>query len=466
MAPSLPRYVLIKFYDMKVTVFGYDEEYEGVRGSVILDGGGMYSPAAKIEVEPAESNSKYVHLRFCHNNKYLARRDSKDGFVVADSDKPEEDTSKPSCTLFEPVEADGDGNMHLIHVQTGWHAQYNGLARMCVVQFVPDDQGWDKFGFVDADSIVKLPEHVAFKGDNGKYLQAHWQDDLPYLQFSSDDPYDLASGFRVELRPDGFVRIKSDYFGKFWRLSPNWIWADESRDWSSDRLDDAFWPIRIDKDTIAFRNGENGNYCTRLRDVDWKLECLNAAVPTITSGTRMSVLELVQERKIDSVKYRMDEARIFDMMPYVGGSTITYNKGEDEMSVEVELGYETEKSTCFNRSVSVSAGVTTTIEAGVPEIFDMSIEISYSITGTLEWGETKTERPSLSAKGVVRVPPRSRNVVHYVGTKGKCNIPFSYTQQDKSSTDGKIVYSTLNDGIFTGVNCFNFQFIVEKSTPI
>lgn len=211
---------------------------------------------------------------------------------------------------------------------------------------------------------------------------------LPYLQFSSDDPYDLASGFSIEPRADGYVRIKSDYFGKYWRLSPNWIWADESRPWSGDRLDDAFWTTRITDVTVAFRSAANGNYLRGL-SVDWKDDCLNAAVPTITLDTRMAVQELVMEREVYDVLYRMECARIYDAVPYVGGSTEVYNYDDNEAGMEVELGYEDFKSTCFSRSVTVSAGVEGTIKAGVPGIVDLEVKISYSISGTFEWGETE-----------------------------------------------------------------------------
>lgn len=72
----------------------------------------------------------------------------------------------------------------------------------------------------------------------------------------------------------------------------------------------------------------------------------------------------------------------------------------------------------------------------------------------------------VSAKGVVRVPARSKALVYYVGTMGTCDVPFSYTQKDRSATDGRIVYSNFTDGIFTGVNCYNFQFVIHKTTPL
>lgn len=101
--------------------------------------------------------------------------------------------------------------------------------------------------------------------------------------------------------PDGHVRIKSDQWGKFWRRSPNWIWAD-STDITANNKDTLFWPVRIDEKTIALRNAGNNYFCKGLT-VDGKYDCLNAAASTITSEARLEVQELVNDRKLYNVRY-------------------------------------------------------------------------------------------------------------------------------------------------------------------
>lgn len=170
----------------------------------------------------------------------------------------------------------------------------------------------------------------------------------------------------------------------------------------------------------------------------------------------------MMERKIYNVVYNMDDARIFDEMPYIAGYAKLDNSTDDESSMDVAVTYQDERSYTFSRSVTLTAGVTVSVEAGLPFIEEATIEVSVEISGTLEWDDTKTTTTSVTAT----VPARSSAVVEYVGTKGTCNVPFSYRQQDKSSVDGKIVYTDLTDGIYNGVNCYNFDFKISKIDPI
>ena len=62
-----------------------------------------------------------------------------------------------------------------------------------------------------------MPELVAFKGYNDMYLKAGWIERHEYLQFSSEDSNEKAAGYEVTMLQDGHIRIKSHFFGKFWR---------------------------------------------------------------------------------------------------------------------------------------------------------------------------------------------------------------------------------------------------------
>lgn len=110
--------------------------------------------------------------------------------------------------------------------------------------------------------------------------------------------------------------------------------------------------------------------------------------------------------------------------------------------------------------------MTTSIEFGIPLIEKGTIEVSYEINTTLEWNNTTTSTISVKATGTVPVPPMSVATVSYVGTMGTCDVPFSYTQRDTSSTDGKIIQSEQIDGVFRGVNAYNFSFVIDKTEPL
>ncbi|KAG6428950.1 hypothetical protein SASPL_106989 [Salvia splendens] len=424
MAFMLPKLIAIKtasypdkghlYYNESASVVGLGEQ-------------SVFSTLVKIEVEQAASNPNYVHLRFSNFNRYWSQRANGNG-IVAELKKPVEDTTDPSCTLFEVVQAAGE--FYLNHVQTGGRLLVDTEYWGVFVQVNALDS-YDFLTFVDWSTLVKLPAHVAFKGDNGRFLEGRSWDGYNYLQFSSDDPNEEASGHRVSLMPDGHVRITSDYWdSQFWRRSPNWIWADSDQS-SVDNNDTHFWPVKVDdNNTIALRNAGNNNYCARL-STEGKTDMLNADVQNITKEARLVVQELVSQRNIYNVVYRMQDARIYDEVPYVAGSSVLTNSSDQEAAMAVQITYQDEKSYTFSRSLSLTAGVETTFKTGVPFIVEGEISVSFEINTTLQWDTTTTTTTSVMASGSVPVPARSSAVIDYVGTRGTCDVPYSYTQQDK-----------------------------------
>ncbi|CAN1342112.1 hypothetical protein LINPERPRIM_LOCUS39379 [Linum perenne] len=69
------------------------------------------SPFVKLEVVPSTTNKSFVHLRSSYIDKYI-QIVYQDGvaFLKATAEAPEEDQSKPTCTLFEPVFTSGQPN--------------------------------------------------------------------------------------------------------------------------------------------------------------------------------------------------------------------------------------------------------------------------------------------------------------------------------------------------------------------
>lgn len=299
-----------------------------------------------------------------------------------------------------------------------------------------------------------------------RFLEGRSWDGYNYLQFSSDDPNEEASGHRVTLMPDGHVRITSDHWdGQFWRRSPNWIWADSDQS-SIDDNDTHFWPVKVDDDnTIALRNAGNNNYCARL-STEGKSDMLNADVQNITKEARLVVRELVSQRNIYNVVYRMQDARIHDEVPYVAGTSVLTNSSDQEAAMAVQITYQDEKTYTFSRSLSLTAGVETTFKTGVPFIVEGEISVSFEVNTTLQWDTESKTMTSVVASGSVPVPARSTAVIEYVGTSGTCDVPYSYTQQDKSSTDGTVSYTEQADGIYKGISTYNFHFVVKSTRAL
>ncbi|XP_047949406.1 natterin-2-like [Salvia hispanica] len=181
---------------------------------------------------------------------------------------------------------------------------------------------------------------------------------------------------------------------------------------SNDDRNLLFWPIKIDNNTIALRSVGNNRIC-QLHNWGNINRCLNAAV------------ELVLNRSIYNVRYRMEDARIYGETPYAAGTTTASNFSNQDAEVGVQITYEESSSYTFSRSLSLTAGVTTTISAGVPLVAGGSIEISYQVNAAFEWGESRTRTKTVTATGTIPVPARSVASVRYVATMGTCDVPYS-----------------------------------------
>lgn len=90
----------------------------------------MFSTLVKIEAEQQAATSTF--------NRYWAR--NADKFIVAESNQPEEDTTKPSCTLFEAVKVDDNDVFYLTHVQSGGRVLIDGPTLAFSVELNPSSE--------------------------------------------------------------------------------------------------------------------------------------------------------------------------------------------------------------------------------------------------------------------------------------------------------------------------------------
>lgn len=68
------------------------------------DGGGANNPRCRFYLEESKEHydGNLMHVRCCYNNKYwVPQQREQDGWIIGTCDEPEEDLSKPSCTLFK-----------------------------------------------------------------------------------------------------------------------------------------------------------------------------------------------------------------------------------------------------------------------------------------------------------------------------------------------------------------------------
>ncbi|KAM7513911.1 hypothetical protein LguiA_003494 [Lonicera macranthoides] len=324
-----------------------------------------------------------------------------------------------------------------------------------------DNDQRDVCTFIDWESLLVLPKHVAFKGDNGKYLSAQQIDECTYLQFASSDIGDPTVSNEVFTTPDGSVRIKSVHSNRFWKRNSNsWICAD-SKGTSNTNSDTLFWPVKVDHiNVVALRNSGNNNFCRRLTS-EGKTSCLSASISTIAKEARLRVEELVLSRNIYNVNYRLMDARIYSQSVLTMATGDAINTTQVQNDVEVKLSYTERKNQTWNASVSLKLGIKTNVNAGIPLIAGGSIEISTEFTGQYQWGKTEESSTTVESTYKVPVPPMSKVRVSLLATKASCDVPFSYSQRD-SLINGTHITHPMDDGVYTGINYFNFRYETKQ----
>lgn len=446
-----------------------------------MSGEDALNPFTRFCVEPSREHDGLVHVRCCYNNKYWVAREV-DGkwWVHGDANEPVEDPSNPCCTLFKPIlTADDEDSLacSLIHVQLGKETlMFTGTKaeeadhvkgrRSCLrVQAAGDaDAAIAMFAVSKQDGAV-LPRNVCFMGDNKMFLRGVVRQGYPYLEYSSNDM--AASDVRnvTETRNDGRVRIWSVRFGKYWRRSPNWIWADANSD-SWGNPDTQFRVVQVgagdgDGDFFALRNLGNNNFCKRLT-TEGKESCLNAAADSITREARMRIRETVFSRTIDEVEYQVKDARIYGQRVLTVDSAEGANITTDS-STKLSLSFKkvTTGQRSWNSSVTLKLGVSTAISAGIPLLAEGKITVSSEFSGSYSWGTTIQESQESSVTYQVDVPPMTKVTVTLLATQAKYDVPFYYRQKD-ILTDGTTQTSNLRDGIYTGANAYNFKFEITK----
>ncbi|KAM6595206.1 hypothetical protein CsatA_005730 [Cannabis sativa] len=470
-----PRFVVMKDYvcaDKKSIYLRQISKEEsiakGVPPTSLINGEqDISSPLLKFEFISAKKNPKGVHIRCCNNNKFLKIEVKKDAahddpwFIFASSEDPiEEDSPEQPCTWFEIKE---HPNMPENYCFT--HVASNRI----VVQdydsnlLYASSKYYEYFRFLDWESLVIFPKNntLAFLGENNKYLSPNGDNHV--MLFNKDAVTDDSVTHQIFSVYDGYIRIKNNSTGKFFRLEENnWIRAS-SDDPSANDDNTLFWPVKVTDNTVALLvKASEPRRFAKLYTNEYE-NGLSAIDPEISSFAKLVVVDTVGSRSIYGIEFRPDEGRIYNVqaLEKAHASAQNYDK-EKENTLTLTFSYKTSRSTTYSVSGSLKIGVHTSLEVSeIPLVAKESIGFSYEFTTTIGWETTKTVETATESTYTVIVPPKSRTTVTLLATQGMCDVPFSYTQRD-ILRDGSVIIHKLNDGIFTGLNTFNMDFIAES----
>ncbi|CAL5352414.1 unnamed protein product [Camellia sinensis] len=340
-----------------------------------------------------------------------------------------EDKYNWASTLFEPLYIDGVAqtirfrHIHYSYYACLWRAAPPHDFGLFIGSSTLDQDLRDVYTIIDWESLLIMPKHVAFKGNNDTYLGTHLLEGRLYLHFSSSsDIGDPTVGNEVITTSNGSVRIKSYHSGKFWKCSNhNWILADshdsympsssnvltrflrgrseqrrkqkqkQKQENNSPESDMLFWPIKVDKNVVALRNLGNMKFCKGLIAADGKTNCLSATLSTITEEVHLEVEEVVISREICKGDFRLRDARIYNQSIVTLATKDAINKTQEPKTVDVKLSYEETRTRTWNSSVSLKLGVKTSIQTTVPFIAaEGKIEILGEFSGDYQWGQAES----------------------------------------------------------------------------
>ncbi|KAI3822922.1 hypothetical protein L1987_10523 [Smallanthus sonchifolius] len=437
--------LLPRFFVMRATsqgpYLGVQENPPPIRpsGFLVFDEKQIWSPRVKFAVEQSETgDGTLVHIRSCYNNKYWVAHDIlRQVWIGASADKPLEDQTDPACTLFRasPSTISGTPGFQLLSIGRSMHVLRD--------ESIPGGLTLSPF----PGSTIPTVDW------ENRYYNYH--------RFKSGlDIGDPLVAHELFPTPDGNYRIKNLHFGKFWRRSPNWIWADAQDNNNSN--DTLFSFVKISDGVIALHNLGNNNFCGGLT-TEGKTNCLNAQYPTMSRQTRLMVEERVLQRDISDVRYRLSDSRIYqEEIQEVSHAFATNDSSDKENTVTLTYSTSDSRTTTWTNSVSVTLGVSVTFKTTIiPVIKKGEVQASIEFGYTHEWGVTETIEHTREASYAVVVPPLTTMKVTLMCTRAVCDVPFSYTQRDLL-TNGERVTTIKDDGIFTGINSYNFYFQSSK----
>ncbi|XP_062183693.1 uncharacterized protein LOC133887739 [Phragmites australis] len=474
--------------DVKRPYLRYDAQGGAASGSrpLRLNGEGVASPYTRFYLEPASrEHHGLVHIRCCYDSRYwAAQQRAHDGsWVVGTADEVEEDLSRPTCTLFRTMRVHPSGSIRLLHVHLEKYLCLPSSAEsdtMIELQAVnPSLHKGDEqdaptvctFTVHDLSEQFVLPRYLAFIGDNDKYLRTRTMERHQYLEFSGHDVRDEAVLNTVHTNDDGTFRVRSNFVGKFWRRSPNWIWADSDGDATDSSGDTLFRVIRLSGagGFLALQNLGNNYFCKRLT-TEGKRNCLNAGTPTVTADARLRLQETVVSREICNVEFDLSNSRIYGRSSVSMTAASALNGTTSNNTAELALEYTDPEKRMMTWGSSVtlkSNSVATSICAGIPVIVaDGSVEVSSPFSRSCSWGLPVPKETVQKVSYEVTVPPKTRVTVASTATRASCEVPFSYTQRD-TLFDGRQVTYDMDDGLYTGVDCYDFKHVTseEKYEP-
>ncbi|VAH40520.1 unnamed protein product [Triticum turgidum subsp. durum] len=467
---------------------------------------GARTPAERFYLEPSKQHEGLLHVRCCDGNKYWVARQQRtpDGgsawFISATADEPEEDLTKPSCTLFDfqvasdskrPSEG-GGGYIRCFHSQqnkyVGWVSVSGDLC------FIPGNKAYLQLGVRDLLSVHRLsqqkelPKYVAFKGNNGKYLTEMNRNSFSgktggddwVQQFSSSDLTDPDVIHETFTDDYGIVRIRNNTSGRFWTCgvrsllngtigtindSGFYFGAFIPHDAIYSDVNTLFKVVSKDGNIIALQNLGNGKFCESVTDptIIYSNILVASGTDINSSGVMLQIEEPVMSREIYDVEYNVGGKKTSSNQNVSRTEVLSNNRTHEthQGKPTIELYDRTESK--WDANLTLDAGIKAHISASLPFIMEGGAESHLDFHGEYNWGETKIQETKRMYEYSYPVPPMTKVLCSIFTREDVVDVPFSYKQKDVMYS-GNIVIRQLHDGIYHGTKSSDIDIdITEES---
>lgn len=331
------------------------------------------------------------------------------------------------------------------------------------------DSAGDVFTVLNLENSARLlPSFVMFKGNNGVFLATRRINNRNLLQFAVTDIGDVTAMFHLTHMNNGTVLIgPADITASasYWNLeNGNWIETNMSFSNAANNNSAWFWIYQV-KDAFGILNSRSNRFCKRFSMGNIN-NCLNAVDPTIMAEALIAVEEPILHREIHSISYRLREARVYDTTVLTMATTAAVNDTSTENTKRLRLVYEEEEMSTWDATLELKLGYKSTIRAGFPKLgLGAQVSISAEFYGAYNWGETMEKKVRHEVVYEAAVPPRTKVTVKAIATRSAVDVPFNYRQRD-INTEGRVTNSSKRDGLYTGINSYNFNFeTIEEKLP-
>ncbi len=258
-----------------------------------------------------------------------------------------------------------------------------------------------------SDTALTLPRHLMLKGKNDKFMATYWERYYYWQKFHKSS-LDLSCIYEVAPLLDRSLSLRSIHADRFVSRSPNWIWADSTSPIS--KVDCHYEPVKLSNTMLALKSTANNQYLKRYTDY-WE-DCLCAVGTTCTvhdPTTHLIMSEAVSNRTLSNIRYVVDLVETSDIELLLVGEGALQNNTPNpaDLQVAVTLKQSVTEHKSWSNSVTLSLGVMTKFQAGVPFAGSVSgeITVSSSYTHTSEFGTSINSVEFQTTYTVPQVPP-------------------------------------------------------------